>query len=99
MGTYNIHMKNFVTMDEKLTKGDVQGAMRYQEDANRVIAVLIDKCNCAKRGSNIVAGVKAWLRSKGIPAGYPRAKSSDPMDETKVKALLDALGDLNQTIE
>jgi len=97
--TYNVHMKNYVKMDNAFKNGDNKTAMKLQTEANRVIAVLIDKCNCKKRGTNIVAGIKAWLRSKGVPAGYPRAVSSDPMDEAAIKELMDALNGLNQTIE
>ena len=62
--TYNIMPKLFLQMRQSFDSGDMNAAMRCQVRANRVISALL------KVG--VLAGVKAMLGWRGVPAGPPR---------------------------
>lgn len=86
--TYNIHLKTYLDMQAAFDAGRVKEAYHQQTLANRVIAILIEGTNAAKQGTFIVAGLKAWMRHRGLPAGYMR---NSPMTEADEKALIAAL--------
>ena len=77
--TYNTMPKTFAAMRRAFDDGDIATAMALQTKANRAIALLIEACNCAERGTNIIAGAKAVLRARGISVGYARKRAATPM--------------------
>lgn len=90
--TYNIHLKTFVACQAAFDKGDVAEAYNQQKLANRVISLLIERCNCAKRGVYIVAGLKAWMRHRGLPAGYMRDGIMTEAEEAALITDLEKIG-------
>lgn len=77
--TYHVHPKTYVRMQKAFDAGDLAKAKELQYFANANISKLIDVCDCASRGTNIVAGIKAILRHKGFTVGYPRAQAATPL--------------------
>ena len=51
-------------------------AQAAQVRVNQVIEVLLRRCNCRARGTNIGAGLKAWNRkAQGVPSGFSRRET------------------------
>ena len=61
--------KLFTQLYAACKSGDYAAAKKLQININRVIALLIDTCNCRARGTNIVAGIMAVLRTRGFAVG------------------------------
>tara|TARA_B110000208_G_scaffold176169_1_gene222328 strand:+ start:296 stop:1231 length:936 start_codon:yes stop_codon:yes gene_type:complete len=79
--TYNVMPATFSKMRSAFDSGDIAAAQALQTRANRAIALMIEACNCAERGTNIIGGIKAVLRARGIPVGMARARSATPMGD------------------
>jgi N-acetylneuraminate lyase len=91
--TYNIQPKLNCRMHAAFAAGDVAGAIKLQEQLNAVIAKLIAACDCASRGTNIIAGLKAVYRARGIDVGPAReaaATALAPAAEADLLAFLEA---------
>ncbi|EDQ87490.1 uncharacterized protein MONBRDRAFT_9932 [Monosiga brevicollis MX1] len=90
--TYNIHPKLAVRLYKAFMAGDVKTAKTCQVEMNRNIAVLLDKCRCHERGTNIVAGIKAIYRRKyGIEVGKARSEAAIEVDDAWEADLMQAL--------
>ena len=80
--------------------GHYDEAKKLQININRVIALLIDTCNCRARGTNIVAGIMAVLRTRGFAVGEAReAVLSQPFSAEQEKALLDGIAGMDFAVE
>lgn len=73
-----------------------QEARQGQEAMNRIIALLIQRCRCAERGTNIVAGIKCiYERKYGIHAGVTKPGASIVL--TEVRGEVGGAGRMNVT--
>jgi len=98
--TYNVMPKLFAQLYGFCKSGDYASAKKLQININRVIALLIDTCNCRDRGTNIIAGIMAVLRTRGHAVGHAReAVLSQPFSAEQEKALLDGLAAMDFTVE
>lgn len=97
--TYNVQPKLYLRMHAAFLAGDIAEAMKLQDHVNVVIALLIDRCNCREKGLNIVAGCKAIMRARGLPAGYPRPETCATMSATAEAELVAALEALPFKVE
>lgn len=70
--TYNVQCRTFVEMYAAFDRGDVQRARRLQQQANKVIEILLRYCDCASRGCNISEGLKIMLEWQGFQVGRQR---------------------------
>jgi len=99
--TYNVQPKLNCQMHAAFKSGDMATAMQLQEKLNCVIAKLIVSCDCKSRGLNIIAGLKAIYRSRGLDVGHchkddAAAKELSPEAE---KDLVDYCNSLDWTVE
>lgn len=87
--SYNVMPGLYAGIMEAFERGDTREACRLQMCANRVIALLVAKCN----SGNFCAGIKAMLRWRGIDVGEPRDASLrlDPQRLEELRAELLAL--------
>lgn len=79
--------------------GKVEDAAKMQEQLNAAIAKLIDSCDCNSRGTNIIAGLKAVYRSRGLDVGPAREAAATALSAEAEKDLLDTLAGYSWTVE
>lgn len=60
--TYNVQLRRACKVFTTFRAGKVKEATELQWRMNRMIASLIELCNCAERGTNIIAGIKLILQ-------------------------------------
>jgi len=98
--TYNLMPKLFAKLHDTFRQGDTAGAMELQEQINQVIALLIERCYCRERGTNILSGITAVLRRRGFAVGKPREMLlSRRFTEEEEQGLWDAMEALDFTVE
>eukprot|EP00041_Stephanoeca_diplocostata_P018877 m.399599 g.399599 ORF g.399599 m.399599 type:complete len:318 (-) comp21151_c1_seq7:151-1104(-) len=98
--TYNVMPKMYARMYTAFHEGNLASAMQLQEQCNQVVALLIDTCACRERGTNIIAGIMAVLRSRGHDVGYPRDRMlSRPFTAEQEKTLLDGIAAMDFVVE
>lgn len=91
--TYNVQCRTLVEMYAAIDRGDVQRARQLQQQANKVIEILIRYCDCASRGYNISEGLKVMLTWQGFQVGHQRqGKRISEEEAEKMRAeLLEAV--------
>eukprot|EP00927_Polykrikos_kofoidii_P003188 TRINITY_DN11269_c0_g1_i1.p1 TRINITY_DN11269_c0_g1~~TRINITY_DN11269_c0_g1_i1.p1 ORF type:complete len:335 (-),score=64.10 TRINITY_DN11269_c0_g1_i1:233-1183(-) len=97
--TYNIQPKLNVAMHAAFRAGDVGRAMKLQEQLNVVIAQLIKSCDCKSRNLNIIAGLKAVYRARGLDVGPCRAAAATELTEEATQELVAFLDGLDWKVE
>lgn len=97
--TYNIQPKLNVALHAAFKNNEIAAAMKLQEQLNAVIAKLIGVCNCKKRGLNIIAGLKAIYRSRGMDVGYPKPNTADALSGEAEKELIDFIAGVDWVVE
>jgi N-acetylneuraminate lyase len=93
--TYNVQPRLNCSLHAAFHSGDIQRAMELQDRLNVVIAELIRVCDCRSRGTNIIAGLKAVYRRRGINVGPVRSGAATELtveQEEGLMAFLAALG-------
>ena len=70
--TYNTQPKLNVMMHKAFAEGRIPEAMELQARCNHMIALFFEHCNLTQKGTNIVAGIKAIYRARGIEVGHAR---------------------------
>lgn len=90
--TYNVHPTAAVAAYTAFRANSVEVATKQQWEMNRTIAALLEHCNCAERGTNIIAGLKLVMREVfGLPVGQHCTSLVTPLTQEKQTALLEAL--------
>lgn len=83
--TFNVLTPQFISLQKKFLKGDVNGAAQDQKEINKIIDVLI-KCG-------VIHSVKYLLGKKGIPCADSR-KPFGKLKEEEMKLLDNIVGQL-----
>ena len=92
--TYNVQPRLNCALHEAFHAGDIKAAMALQDKLNVVISELIRVCDCRSRGTNIIAGLKAVYRSRGINVGPVRASAATELTAAQEDGLMAFLAGL-----
>eukprot|EP00055_Hartaetosiga_balthica_P014091 m.75573 g.75573 ORF g.75573 m.75573 type:complete len:315 (+) comp8486_c0_seq10:20-964(+) len=90
--TYNVHPKLAVRIYDEFQAGNVKTAMKLQVAMNKNIEILIRRCDCASKGTNIIAGLKCiYKRKYGIDVHLPKPASALQFTEEDEDALMNEM--------